>query len=366
MDTSVLLTEHETPAGVLGQAQLNAQATLNALSLEMIRTLTTALANWAGRDEVAGVLITAAGDKAFCAGGDIQALYHAMCVNHQAGEVVNDYPYRFFEEEYRLDYALHTFAKPLVCLGHGLVMGGGLGVFSSSKYRILTDRSRLAMPEITIGLFPDAGASWALSNMPSHYASFLALTGSHINAHDGLLSRLGTHVISHLQREEFVSQCLTLPWQCDIDRDHQMVLDWLSEITSPELPASGLVDIPPRTVHTENLQAEVAEIYALAGRSDWIDRGIGNLRKGCPTTAGIVLEQLRRVPSMSLAESFRMELTLATHCIQNPDFREGVRALLIDKGSAPRWQWGSIEELNWDYVLGHFEQPWPKHPLADL
>ena len=104
----------------------------------------------------------------------------------------------------------------------------------------------------------------------------------------------------------------------------------------------------------------------LAGRSKWIDRGLGNLNSGCPTTAGIVVEQLRRVPDLTLAQSFQLELNVATHCAHNGDFHEGVRALLIDKDNAPAWRFGAIEHLEWAHVLSHFEAPWPAHPLADL
>ena len=124
--------------------------------------------------------------------------------------------------------------------------------------------------------------------------------------------------------------------------------------------------MPERDIHFDDLVGEVDAVYALEGTSPWIDRGIANLRNGCPTTAGIVLEQLRRVPAMSLEDCFRMELTVATHCAQNADFQEGVRALLIDKDNAPNWQYADIASLPMDHVLSHFEPPWPEHPLADL
>lgn len=351
---------------VLGHAQLDVPETLNSLSLAMIRALTPALDDWRGRDEVVGVLITGGGDRAFCAGGDIQALYRAIGENHAAGRVVDDYPFRFFEEEYRLDYALHCYPKPVVTIGHGIVMGGGLGIFCGSAIRVLTEKSRLAVPEITIGLFPDAGGTWTLGQMAPHHASFLGLTGSHVNASDALVTGMGTHVVPHDTRADVIAGLQALPWGDDSTANDAMVRQYLEDLEAPALPESELVNVLERDVHVDDFAAEIAATRALAGRSKWVDRGLANLNGGCPTTAGIVVEQLRRVPSLTLAESFMLELNVATHCAQYEDFHEGVRALLIDKDNTPAWRFGAIEHLEWAHVLSHFEAPWPAHPLADL
>lgn len=366
MSDPVVFEELKTDSGlVIGHAELNVEGTLNSLSLEMVRLLHPAISAWSTRQDVACVLITAAGDRAFCAGGDIQALYRAIDANHAAGNVVNDYPFRFFEEEYRLDYLIHSCPKPVVTFGHGIVMGGGLGIFSASDYRVLTEKSRLAVPEITIGLFPDAGASWTLRNMAQHWASFLGLTGSHVNATDALLAGMGTHVVGHEERTLVQTQMVTLPWSGS-DSDGPMVDEWLRGLARPALPDGELAAVPQRDALYDDFDKEIAAVQSLAGRSDWIDRGLSNLTRGCPTTAGIVVEQLRRVPDLSLAASYQMELTVATHCAHNPDFREGVRALLIDKDNSPAWQYGDLNGLDWDFVLSHFVDPWPEHPLADL
>ncbi len=365
-DPVVLFKEHRTGARRVAEAILNVPATLNSLSLEMIRLLHPQLEAWAERDDVVALVITAVGDKAFCAGGDIQALYRAIDENLAAGETVNDYPFRFFEEEYRLDYAIHTYPKPVLTLGHGIVMGGGLGIFGASDIRVVTEKSRLAVPEITIGLFPDAGGSWLLKNMPPHYASFLGLTGSHINAADALETGVATHCVAHDDRQGVLTSLLDLPWQEDAAGHLASMRSLLDQVQTPQLPASQITDVPERDPDFASLDHEVAQVRALAGVSEWVDRGIGNLAAGCPTTAGIVVEQLRRVANMTLAESFRMELTVATHCANNRDFHEGVRALLIEKDGAPKWQYGDLAGLDWNHVLGHFEPPWPTHPLDDL
>ena len=366
MSEPVLFKDLTTTTGhVVGHAELNVESTLNSLSLEMVRLLRPALQAWRERDEVVAVIITAVGERAFCAGGDIQALYRAIDANHEAGSVVNDYPFRFFEEEYRLDYEIHQYSKPLITIGHGIVMGGGLGIFGASRYRVLTEKSRLAVPEITIGLFPDAGASWTLKNMAPHWASFLGLTGSHINASDALLAGIGTHMVGHEERGYVLTEALALDWQGS-EGDHELVAAWLAQKKQPEAAPAELINVPEREPDFADFSSEVAAVQALGGVSDWVERGLTNLAHGCPTTAGIVVEQLRRVPEMSLADTFRMELTVATHCATNSDFREGVRALLIDKDQNPNWQFGNLASLEWAHVLSHFVDPWPNHPLADL
>ncbi len=349
----------------IGHAELDVPETLNSLSLEMVRLLHPALDEWAANPDIAAVVITAAGDRAFCAGGDIQALYRAIEANHAADTVVNDYPFRFFEEEYRLDYAIHQFPKPVITVGHGIVMGGGLGIFGASEFRVVTEKSRLAVPEITIGLFPDAGGTWTLGRMPGHWASFLGLTGSQINAADALLVGLATHSVGHEDRGRVLAALSEVTFGGD-EQDSELVVEQLNRLTAETLPEAQINAVAEREVYFDDFQREIAATLALSGASDWVDKGLGNLNAGCPTTAGIVVEQLRRVPDLSLADSYRLELTVATHCATFGDFREGVRALLIDKDNAPEWRFGNLDNLEWEHVLAHFEDPWTAHPLADL
>ncbi len=366
-NSPVLLFEHTTVNDlIVAEARLNAEATLNSLSLEMIGILSDALARWAVRDELVALVITSAGERAFCAGGDIQALYYAMLNNHQTGKAVDEYPYRFFEHEYRLNYRLHTYPKPVVAIGHGVVMGGGLGIFSAADYRVVTERSRIAMPEITIGLFPDAGATWLLKNMDLPFATFLGLTGSHMNSSDAMLVGLGTHCVACADRHTVVEKMMSAEWRGEFDHDRLVLDDLLENMPSGQIPASQL-DVVPATLDVAGSLAEVsARIEALKGSSDWIDRGITAMQRGCPTSIGIVVEQLQRGCSMSLAETFRMEMTLATHCSENPDFLEGVRALIIEKDNQPRWQFEELANLPLSYVESHFVEPWPRNPLHDL
>ena len=248
-----------------------------------------------------------------------------------------------------------------------LSWAGGLGIFGASQFRVVTEKSRLAVPEITIGLFPDAGASWTLKNMAPHHAEFLGLTGSHVNASDALLTGMGTHAVAHDARAGWLDDLQRQTWSSDAEQNGVMLQAFLDAYDAPQLPAGELGVVPEHEIDYDDLLGEVSWIQQLAGTSDWVDRGIANLTNGCPATAGVVLEQLKRVAGMSLADALSHgAVTVATHCANNPDFAEGVRALLIDKDNAPAWRYGSVADLPRSYVISHFEEPWPQHPLADL
>jgi enoyl-CoA hydratase/carnithine racemase len=363
------LLTYEHPAGggfCLAEARLNSEPTLNALSLEMIDLLDEATARWARDDRVAAVLLTGGGERAFSAGGDIQALYRAMRSNHQAGERVDDYPYDFFEREYRLDYRLHTYPKPIVALGHGVIMGGGLGVFRASDTRVVAENVRIALPEVTIGLFPDAGGTWLLKSLPEAHALFLGMTGSRLNAADAIGSGIGTHVVARASFDELVENLKGLAFSGEPDADRVLIDACVAAAPGAELPAGELDRLTPRLSAAEPLADVVAAVRGLAGTSSWIDRGIDTMEQGCPTTVGIVVEQVRRARELSLADCFRLEMTVATHCADNHDFCEGVRALLIEKDNSPQWQFGDLDSLPERYVESHFIEPWTVNPLHDL
>ena len=369
----VIFSEHPVQDGcVIAQAHLNIPATLNALTLPAVEAMTPQMLNWAGRDEVVAVVVTGEGDKAFCAGGDVQALYHAATENLAAGSTVNDYPERFFAAEYRLDYIMHCYEKPLLTLGHGIVMGGGYGLFSASNFRVVTQRTRLAFPEITIGLFPDAGGTVVMRNLPPKIAALLTMTGGQVNATDALALGVGTHLIDHEGRADFLEGLKQLNWQSGSpDTNTEVLQNYLATQTHVGgLPSSDVAEVDIETIDLSNLKACFDSILALEGTSKWMDRGIANLRNGCPVTAGIIFKQLGLGPTLSLAECFMTELAIATNCLSRPDFVEGVRALLIDKDQSPKWSVKSIDDLSPSLVDEHFVGEWERgglvHPLGDL
>ncbi len=364
-NAAVVLREHEAVGGrILAEAQLNVPATLNSLSLDMARTLYKTLNAWAQDAQVAAVLFTGAGERAFCAGGDIQALYRAMMKNHAAGRTVDHYPFDFFADEYRLDHQIHSFPKPVVSVGHGVVMGGGLGIFSASRFRVVTERSRMAYPEITIGLFPDAGGTAMLRSLEPHLAVFLGCTGAHCNGADALATGLGTHSIASDQRAAVRDALLAITYAGD-DADADRIDAALAALPAAALPPTQVGAVPESLGQEGDYRTVLARLRQLPDEG-WLGKAVATMERGCPTTLGVVIEQLRRAPSLSLADSFRMEMVIAAHCALNTDFVEGVRALLIDKDNAPKWRFGDLDGLQWDHVLSHFVPPWPENPLADL
>jgi len=354
-----------------GHATLNAPATLNSLSLPMIELLTPQLAAWAADDEIAGVVLDATGDKAFCAGGDILQLHRAKQALGGAAGVVPPQAAAFFEHEYRLDYRIHTYAKPLLVWGHGVVMGGGLGLMAGASHRVATPRARLAMPEVTIGLFPDVGGSWFLQRMPGRIGTFLALTGANLNAADALFARLADFVLPHDSHDAALAAIAAQRWQGARDADAAQLSHLLQRLATAGLPASPLrthYDRIDALIDHDALHDIAPRLAALRGDADgWLARAGESFAAGSPTSIVLSLELLRRAHHMSLAEVFRLEYQAAIGCCAHADFAEGIRALLVDKDRNPRWTPDTMAQVTpmWieDHLRPRFGGP---HPLADL
>jgi enoyl-CoA hydratase/carnithine racemase len=373
-DSSVLLKQESTRTGhSVAFAQLNAERSLNALSLSMIRLLDAQLRVWAADPSIACVVLHGAGDKSFCAGGDVRSLYYAM--KEYQGTLPQPAAITFFSEEYRLDYLLHRYPKPLVVWGTGIVLGGGLGLMVGASHRVVTETSRVGMPEISIGLFPDVGASWFLPRIPGRAGLFLGLTGAHVNGHDALFGGLADHFLRSSDREAVFSELGNIRWRGDAAMDRQalsaLLQEW-SQSAKPLLPSSNLQQhaaLIETFCSGDSLNQIVARIVAYAGEDAWLRRAASTLAAGSPTTAALSWELQRRARSMSLADALQMELTVAVQCCAHPDLAEGVRALLIDKDNAPRWTPRTLDEIAPSWIDEHFAEPtWPdgQHPLADL
>ena len=347
-------------------ATLNAPDTLNSLTLEMIDVLTPRLEEWRSDSKLKCIVIRGSGDRAFCAGGDIQALQGAINENHAAGEIVNNYPETFFEREYRLDYRLHCFEKPVVVLGGGVVMGGGLGIFAGGSVRVVTPKSRIALPEITIGLFPDAGASWLLGQLPSGHAAFLGLTGSHLNGADALACGLGTHAIQVERLHEIPKALAEQTWSDDLAANKTLASEAVQAFAGDvELPGPELLALSKDISLGQGLEPMDA-LRGQSGASAWIDKGLATMEAGCPTSLAVVCEQLRKVRSLSLEDCFQLEMIIAAQCARHKDFAEGVRALLVDKDNKPQWTYPTLKDVPQHHIDAHFTPPWVDNPLRDL
>jgi len=213
MNAPVLFEERSAANGMrFGIATLNAPQTLNGLSLEMVDLLADRLDAWARDPGVALVVLQGAGDKAFCAGGDLHGLYRSMTENAGKPGWSNTYARTFFEREYRLDYRIHTYPKPVLCWGHGIVMGGGIGLMMGASHRVVSETSRLAMPEVSIGLFPDVGGSWLLNRMPGRSGVFLALTGAQLNTSDAFFAGLADFRLNSADWPALLASLEQQPW----------------------------------------------------------------------------------------------------------------------------------------------------------
>jgi enoyl-CoA hydratase/carnithine racemase len=369
MSAPVLFSELALSGGYYaGIATLNSEATLNSLNLEMVDLISAQLEIWRKQQEILFIIFDSVSEKAFSAGGDIQTMYHDMKA-HANGP--SPYCDTFFEREYRLDYCLHNFPKPTIAWGHGIVMGGGLGILSACQFRIATQTTRIAMPEITIGLFPDAGATWTFNKMNPAWSHFIALTGASLNGNDGMLTGMISHLINHTLKPEFLQQLTQVQWQSDASGQIESVLKKLSSTGQPfpESQFDNHSQLIKNTMNTtlDAVDPQLALIETMADwpQDKWLNRAKSSFLNGCPTTAGIIIEQFQRAKSMTMKEMFKMELTIAVNCSRNSDFQEGVRALLIEKDLTPKWSYpyGQVPHA---HIERHFDSPWTKHPLDNL
>ncbi|MCK1789716.1 enoyl-CoA hydratase/isomerase family protein [Pseudomonas violetae] len=357
-----------TDGARIGVATLDAEKSLNALSLPMINALSHQLDAWAKEPQIVCVLLRGNGAKAFCAGGEVRSLVEA-CRAHP-GEVP-PLAAHFFAAEYRLDFNLHTYPKPLICWGHGYVLGGGMGLLQGASLRIVTPSSRLAMPEISIGLYPDVGASWFLSRLPGKLGLFLGLTGAHMNARDAIDLDLADRLLLDEQQEALLEGLLQINWQEQTAMQLNSLLKALQQEALAQMPEAQWL---PRRQQIDEL-LDVSDVRcawkAISQQRDHSDpllsRAARTMSEGSPLTAHLVWEQIARARHMSLAEVFQMEYTLSLNCCRHPEFSEGVRARLIDKDQKPHWHWPDINNVPDTVVDAHFQKVWEgRHPLADL
>ncbi|MHA6492809.1 enoyl-CoA hydratase/isomerase family protein [Pseudomonas borbori] len=366
---NVLFETHHSLHGMhIGIASLDAEKSLNALSLPMIEALDAQLEAWAQDPSVACVILRGNGAKAFCAGGDVVQLAQ-QCLEHP-GEIP-PLARRFFADEYRLDHRIHTYPKPFICWAHGHVLGGGMGLMQGAGVRIVTPSSRLGMPEINIGLYPDVGGSRFLARLPGKLGLFLGLTASGINARDALDLDLADRFLLDTQQDALIEGLVQLNWLEQPALQLHSLLKALEREARDQLPEAQWA---PRRARIDELldHADLPNAWraltALLDDSDpLMARAAKTLAGGCPLTAHLVWQQIQRAKPLSLAEVFRMEYAMSLNCCRHPEFPEGVRARLIDKDHKPQWHWPDVASISDEVIEAHFAPAWDgAHPLADL
>ena len=350
-------------------ATLVREKPLNSLLLETIDQLSGKINEWLADDSIACIVLDSSSERAFCAGADITVMYRAI---KEAGEANSPYAESFFLHEYQLNYTLHTATKPIVAWGNGIVIGGGLGLLGGCSHRVGTRTTRIAMPEITIGLFPDAGGTRFLSRMPDQLGLFAGLTGIHLSASDGLALDLIDVIVEQERKDQVLADLSNLPWEADEQANHRLVSGLLERHQATEPVQTNLVSHRHRISEWMQSCLEADDFFRAFDATppfgdDKLDAAMATYRKGSPTTARIFVEQMKRAKDMSLADMFRMELVIAYQCIRHADFLEGVRALLIDKDRNPKWKYASASQVPASYLAEHFEPAWSgPHPLAAL
>lgn len=322
---------------------LNRPKALNALSLEMIRAMDPVLRRAATDPAIRCVILQGAGDRAFCAGGDVRAVAQAVSAGDMA---LAD---AFFREEYTLNHLLHTYPKPIIALIHGICMGGGVGLSAHGPLRVVTDSLMFAMPETGIGLFPDVGGTWVLNQMPGQIGLYLGLTGARLGASDACAIGFATHHIKDADlpalRDALVAAAPTTDTEAEaiIARFDQPRGD------SPLLAQQPDID---RLFAGDSIEAILAALTA--DGSTWAKTQVETLAHKSPTSLKITLEQLRGGKGLDIAAVFVREYRLSQHCMAGPDFREGIRALLIDKDQAPKWSPATLDAVTQNHVKNFF------------
>ncbi|MBZ6064921.1 enoyl-CoA hydratase/isomerase family protein [Aeromonas schubertii] len=352
----------------IGVLTLDAPASLNALSLPMIRLLSRQLALWAEDPRVRAVWLEG-GEKAFCAGGDIRSFYHLA--QEQPVSVLGEFAADFFEQEYRLDHAIHTYPKPILCLGHGIVMGGGIGLLAGARFRILTEQSLLAMPEVSIGLYPDVAGSWFLSRMPGRLGLWLGLTGARFNGSDALVLGMADALIPAARRAELKERLQGLDWRLEGEALDEAIFGLLVRL-GEGMPAPEPLLLPHRVqiealLAGRSLEGILARLFA-ADLAPWpaLAQAQATCHGGSPISRAIAWQQYGHARHLSLAEVFAEELALSVNCVLEGDFLEGVRALLIDKDKSPRWRFARQSEVPADWLADMWRWRGGDNPLAQL
>ena len=347
MTSKVNVSKLECADGsVIGVLELDNPAALNALSYVMIEQLYNQLLEWQIDDNIIAVCLHAKGERAFCAGGDIQAIYCALENKEQDFNSALSAMKTFFDLEYRCDHLIHTYSKPIIAWGHGYLMGGGVGLFMGASHRVAETNTRFAMPEIKIGLYPDVGATYFLNQLPKHYALFLGLTACQINATDMKALGLSQWITQPESKGDFFSQLSDISWKSEADINEKIAT--LLRTLEVDEPGEGLM-LPHASLIEQLCRGDLPTIADAIANADVDDKWFVNAQKalsyGSPLSLNLTYQQLTQYQGLSLDACFDMEFNLTLRCGLEGDFREGVRALIIDKTNQPTWMHKSVVDV---------------------
>lgn len=330
--------------GQVGRIRLNRPKAIHALTTPMCRAILEKMEEWRAADSVRAVLFDHAEGRGFCAGGDIRMLAESGAKDGKEAR-------EFFFTEYRMNERLFTFVKPTVAFMDGITMGGGVGIALPCKYRVATENTRFAMPETGIGLFPDVGGGWYLSRLPGRTGQFLALTGARLDGAECLFLGLATHYIPSAALDEVKEKIAADPSAIEA------ILDAFAE-ESPAARIEANLEQIDRLFASDRLE----DIYAAleSDGTDWSAKELATLRTKSPQTMKVALRLLKEGAQMhSFADEMRQEYAVGARVVQRHDFLEGVRAVIVDKDNAPKWDPVTPEGVT-EHVLDTIFAPLPE------
>ncbi|USD58229.1 enoyl-CoA hydratase/isomerase family protein [Vibrio sp. SCSIO 43155] len=354
----------------IGIATLDNTASLNALTYDMLAELNDQLIEWQDDPDLVCVILNGAGEKAFCAGGDVRTMYHVM--HEKSKEETAEFCSNYFSLEYECDYLIHTYQKPIIGWGEGIVMGGGMGLFMGTSHRVVTPKSRLAMPEINIGLYPDVGGTWFLSQIDPEVGLFLGLTGAMVNSSDAVTIGLAEWLLLEEQYPALLEELKQVDWgSADAKSLVSALLQLMEDQVIDSKPTTQIcpyLDQIKEACKGYDLNQIAKNIQAMEGETQWLENAQKSFVAGSPITAHICFRQVKEYHRLSLADCFRLELTLSVRSALLGEFEEGVRSRLVDKDGNPKWMFNSVSEVDESVIDNLFTSLWSEeeHPLAQL
>lgn len=337
--------------GSIGLITLNRPKALNALTLGMIGVIDPALRDWAADESVQAVVIRGAGDRAFCAGGDVRAVWDAGKARER-GEGDGALTASFFAEEYRLNRRIKRFPKPYLAILDGITMGGGVGLSVHGSHRVTTEKTLFAMPETGIGLFPDVGGTYFLPRLPGQLGTYLALTGARVQAADLHYLGIGTGHIPSDKAEALVE--LLAGSDLSGDDPHKRVDDLVAtfeaSVGEPTLP--GHREAIDRCFGAGTVEEILAALVQEG--TEWADATAKTMLSMSPTSLKLALAQMRRGVELDFDDAMRLEFRMMQGCMRGHDFYEGIRAVLVDKDRNPKWSPAALEDVGPDMIDSYF------------
>lgn len=348
MTDKIEATEWRVQGGKIGCLTLKNANALNALTLEMVTALRQQVLAWKSDPELVMIVLHSPDERTFCAGGDIKRL--ALEFKESGSEQDGDMRSvgEFFRTEYHLDWLLRTFPKPVLVWGDGYVMGAGMGLLQAASHRVVTERSQLAMPEVSIGFFPDVGAGIFLNTLPESIGLFLAWTGARLSGTDATFLGLADHLVGSHQKEECFAALQSERWSTNLAETTERLHSILRRFTdAPQSsPWERYVSRIQMKLAGRTLDEALGVMQSWEGEDPYLQTCLKNFREGSPTSIHLIFRHLNKSSELPLVSRIIMEWNLAMNVVKEGDFYEGVRSLLIDKDKNPKWCPATLGEIH--------------------